>query len=597
MFEYLMPHAGDAELRRTRCSTRPARRAVAAPDRVRPPARRALGHLGVRLQRRPTRALNYQYRAFGVPGLGLKRGLAEDLVVAPYATMMALMVAPEAGLREPAAPGGRRRGRPLRHVRGGRLHRRRACRAARRARWSARSWRTTRAWACSPSPTCCSTGRCSGASRPTRGSRRPCCCCRSACRASAVFQPARDERAGRRSRGRRRRDADLRVSPTRTRRRPAVQLLSNGRYHVMLTSAGGGYSRWQRPRGHALARGRDARRLGQLLLPARRRQRRVLVGRAPADAACRASSYEAIFSDGRGRVPRAATHGIDTHTEIVVSPEDDIELRRLRITNNSRAPPHDRGHQLRRGRARARRSPTRCIRPSASCSCRPRSSRDRQAVLCTRRPRVARRAAAVDVPPDGGARIAVPAPDRQVSAISLRDRPRALPRPRQHAAQSPQALAAPARCRTPPARCSTRSSAIRCRITLAPDQAVTVDIVYRHGATSREACAALAEKYQRPPPRRPRVRPGLDPQPGGAAPAQRQRGRCAALRAARRRCDLRAAGAARRRERAGAQPARPVRAVGLCDLGRPADRAGADRRAPTTSSWCASWCRRTPSGA
>ena len=41
-------------------------------------------------------ALNYQYRAFGVPGLGLKRGLAEDLVVAPYASALALMVAPEA---------------------------------------------------------------------------------------------------------------------------------------------------------------------------------------------------------------------------------------------------------------------------------------------------------------------------------------------------------------------------------------------------------------------------------------------------------------------------------------------------------------------
>src|SRR5258708_13249234 len=39
--------------------------------------------------------LNYQYRAFGVPGLGLKRGLAEDLVIAPYATVMSLMVAPE----------------------------------------------------------------------------------------------------------------------------------------------------------------------------------------------------------------------------------------------------------------------------------------------------------------------------------------------------------------------------------------------------------------------------------------------------------------------------------------------------------------------
>src|SRR6185369_16301115 len=38
----------------------------------------------------------YQYRAFGVPGLGLKRGLAEDLVIAPYASALALMVAPEA---------------------------------------------------------------------------------------------------------------------------------------------------------------------------------------------------------------------------------------------------------------------------------------------------------------------------------------------------------------------------------------------------------------------------------------------------------------------------------------------------------------------
>src|SRR3546814_11742606 len=38
--------------------------------------------------------MNYQYRAFGVPGLGLRRGLAQDLVIAPYASMMALMVAP-----------------------------------------------------------------------------------------------------------------------------------------------------------------------------------------------------------------------------------------------------------------------------------------------------------------------------------------------------------------------------------------------------------------------------------------------------------------------------------------------------------------------
>ncbi|MFZ3372286.1 MAG: glucoamylase family protein [Desulfitobacteriaceae bacterium] len=38
--------------------------------------------------------LNYQYKAFGVPGLGLRRGLIQDLVIAPYATFLAFMVAP-----------------------------------------------------------------------------------------------------------------------------------------------------------------------------------------------------------------------------------------------------------------------------------------------------------------------------------------------------------------------------------------------------------------------------------------------------------------------------------------------------------------------
>ena len=39
---------------------------------------------------------NYQYRAFGVPGIGLKRGLATDLVIAPYATALASLVSPAA---------------------------------------------------------------------------------------------------------------------------------------------------------------------------------------------------------------------------------------------------------------------------------------------------------------------------------------------------------------------------------------------------------------------------------------------------------------------------------------------------------------------
>ncbi|WP_127495107.1 GH36-type glycosyl hydrolase domain-containing protein [Paenibacillus glycanilyticus] len=43
--------------------------------------------------------LNYQYRAFGVPGLGFKRGLEEDTVIAPYATIMALPFALREGLQ------------------------------------------------------------------------------------------------------------------------------------------------------------------------------------------------------------------------------------------------------------------------------------------------------------------------------------------------------------------------------------------------------------------------------------------------------------------------------------------------------------------
>src|SRR5690606_24064625 len=54
-----------------------------------------------------------------------------------------------------------------------------------------------------------------------------------------------------------------------------------------------------------------------------------------------AEHYEAIFSEGRAefrRRDRVSPNdpGIETHTEIVVSPEDDIELRRVTVTNRSR---------------------------------------------------------------------------------------------------------------------------------------------------------------------------------------------------------------------------------------------------------------------
>jgi len=47
--------------------------------------------------------LTYQYSNFGVPGLGLERGLGEDMVVAPYATALAAMVDPVAATRNLSA--------------------------------------------------------------------------------------------------------------------------------------------------------------------------------------------------------------------------------------------------------------------------------------------------------------------------------------------------------------------------------------------------------------------------------------------------------------------------------------------------------------
>ena len=42
---------------------------------------------------------NYQYKAFGVPGLGLKRGLEDEIVISPYSTLMTLPFAKNAGIK------------------------------------------------------------------------------------------------------------------------------------------------------------------------------------------------------------------------------------------------------------------------------------------------------------------------------------------------------------------------------------------------------------------------------------------------------------------------------------------------------------------
>ena len=65
-----------------------------------------------------------------------------------------------------------------------------------------------------------------------------------------------------------------------------------------------------------------------------------------------ATSYEAIYSQGRAEF-RRRDGDIETHVEISVSPEDDIELRRVSVTNRGTDAADDRADELRRGRAGA----------------------------------------------------------------------------------------------------------------------------------------------------------------------------------------------------------------------------------------------------
>jgi cyclic beta-1,2-glucan synthetase len=112
MFEYLMPllvmPTYDNTLLDQTYRTAVARQIAYGKERGVPWGVSESGYNGVDLE------LNYQYRAFGVPGLGLKRFLAEDLVVAPYASCARADGGARGRLPESPAPRDQRPCNPLR---------------------------------------------------------------------------------------------------------------------------------------------------------------------------------------------------------------------------------------------------------------------------------------------------------------------------------------------------------------------------------------------------------------------------------------------------------------------------------------------------
>ena len=102
----------------------------------------------------------------------------------------------------------------------------------------------------------------------------------------------------------------------------------------MVSNAGGGYSRWKNiavTRWHEDST-RDNR--GNFCF-IRDIDNNEFWSAAYQPALQNGDHYEAVFSQGRAEF-RRRDFAIETHTEIVVSPEDDVELRRLHLTNRSR---------------------------------------------------------------------------------------------------------------------------------------------------------------------------------------------------------------------------------------------------------------------
>ena len=275
---------------------------------------------------------NYQYRAFGVPGLGLKRGLAEDLVIAPYASALALMVAPEEACRNlerlsaegfearygfyeaiDYTPSRLPRGQSLAVVRSFMAHHQGM------SLLSLAHLLLDR-----PMQKRFESDPLFQATMLLLQERVP--------KASAFY--AHTSELAELQIATSSAETPIRVFSIPHTPNPEVQLLSNGRYHVMVTNAGGGYSRWK---DLAVTRWREDGTCDNwgTFCYLRDVASSEFWSTAYQPTLKPSEHYEAIFSEGRAEFRRRDLD-YDTHTEIAVSPEDDIELRRVRITNRAR---------------------------------------------------------------------------------------------------------------------------------------------------------------------------------------------------------------------------------------------------------------------
>jgi len=130
------------------------------------------------------------------------------------------------------------------------------------------------------------------------------------------------------------REALMRVFTNPNTPSPEIHLLSNGRYDVMVTNSGGGYSRWNNMDLLVARRCRYGQWRFFHILKDLKSNKFWSVSYQP--SLKNPAKLRSDISQSRAEFKRR-DYNIDTHTEIAVSPEDDIEIRRVKITNKSRS--------------------------------------------------------------------------------------------------------------------------------------------------------------------------------------------------------------------------------------------------------------------
>ena len=428
----------------------------------------------------------YQYRAFGVPGLGFKRGLGDDLVIAPYASALALTVLPAEACRNlqtlaqlgclstygfyeaiDYTPSRVPRGKHHAIVRTFMAHHQGMSLLAFAQLLLDQPMQ--RRFMSDPLV------RATELLLQERVLKKGATLHPHAAEVSAAARPPIAEAA-----------SIMRVFSDPNTATPEVHLLSNGRYHVMATHAGGGYSRW---RDLAVTRWREDATCDNwgTFIYLRDRDSGRYWSSAYQPTLRKADHYEAIFVQARAEY-RRRDQAIDAHTEISVSPEDDVEIRRVTLTNQS---PRTRHIEV-TSYAEVVLAPLNADlahRAFSNLFVQTEILPDRQAILCTRR----RRTPGEQVP---WMFHLLAAPGTVGGEVSYEtDRARFIGRNR--TAANPQVMDS---IGNPSALSNTEGPvldpivAIRRTLSLSPDETATVQII-SGVADTREAALALLDKY------------------------------------------------------------------------------------------------------